>query len=232
MTSDTRWTRPEPLYPAVITVLDALLRIVCRVRVGGHPLPRTGPVVAANHVHQLDAVVLASVAHWQGRRIRFLALANLWDIPGLGWVLRKGRMIPVHRGHGPERMVADARRALGAGQAVLIYPEGRLPRGDAHPDARPGTGLLALTADAPVVPMAMWGLGAIGSTGRLRRRLGVVIGVPIDLARWDGRTDPAAAHEAADAILAAVRAVLPRAEALARDRPFTSRGGTSPPPSG
>jgi 1-acyl-sn-glycerol-3-phosphate acyltransferase len=215
-----RWDTAEPFWPPVIRAFDVLLRLAYDVRVGGSSLPPTGPVVVAgNHVHHLDAVVFGTVANRQGRRLRFLALAELWDIPAVGWVLREGRMIPVRRGAGPFRMVTDARRALRAGQAVLVYPEGHIARGRQLP-ALPGAGLLALTGGVPVVPMAVWGLGAPHRPARrgLRPRLGVVVGEPVDLSAWAGRSDAEASRQAAEAVLAAVRDLLPGAARLARRR--------------
>ena len=213
-----RWTRREPLYPIVIKLFGAVLRLLFDVRFGGRHLPPTGPaIIAANHVHRLDAVVFGCVAFWQGRKARFLALADLWDVFGLRWLLEKGRMIPVHRGAGPFRMVQDARAALEAGEVVVIYPEGHLVPGRDDLPAQPGTGLLALTTDAPVIPMALWGLRGDQRYGRAgRRRIGVAAGDPVDVSQWRGRTDERSSRAAADAILAAVRAQVPRAERLAR----------------
>lgn len=212
--------RPERLYPLLMPLLSALLRIRYSVRYGGRRLPRHGPVlIVANHVHRLDAVVFASAAFRCGRRPRFLALADLWDVPGLRWLLRHGRMIPVHRGQGPQRMARDGTAALDAGEAVLVYPEGHLPRPDAEAPAQPGAGLLALSTDAPVVPMAMWGLGPARTPGRrLRPSIGVVIGAPCDLSAWAGRVDRVAAQEVAVALLSAVRTLLGDAQQLAERR--------------
>jgi 1-acyl-sn-glycerol-3-phosphate acyltransferase len=84
-------------------------------------------VLAANHVSFLDPLVLALALYDCGRRkVRFLALADLFDQPLVGWVLRGTRMIPVARGRGVDRMAEDAGAALEAGQAVLVYPEGTI----------------------------------------------------------------------------------------------------------
>lgn len=210
---DDPWATRELAYPLVMPLAAALLQARYALRWTGPPLPATGPVlVVANHVHRLDAVVFATVASRSGRWLRFLALADLWEVRGLGWLLRHGRMIPVHRGQGPVRMARDAQQALDAGQAVLVYPEGQLPSADAEPPARAGAGLLALSAGVPVVPMAVWGLGRTRARRRrLRRPVGVAVGGPIDLSAWQGRTDERASQEAADALLVAVRRLLPRA---------------------
>jgi 1-acyl-sn-glycerol-3-phosphate acyltransferase len=202
------WGRPEPLYPLVLPVIDILVRAVFRLEVhGADNLPRRGPVLlVANHVSYLDPCVLATVAHRAGRRIRFLALSDLFSKPGLGRLLRAGRMIPVHRGHGAEPMLRDARAALTAGEAVLVYPEGTIPAPGITVEAQRGAGLLALAAPGPVVPLGSWGLERRRSTlPPVRRRASVVFGEPLDVGSLRGRSDRAAGREAATALLDAVR---------------------------
>ena len=203
-----RWGRPEFLYPLVLPVIDLVVRALFRVEVHGIAhLPRRGPVVlAANHVSYLDPCVLACVSYRAGRRIRFLALSDLFSKPGLGRLLRAGRMIPVHRGQGAEPMLQDARAALAAGEAVLVYPEGTIPAPGVTVEAQRGAGLLALETSAPVLPVGSWGLGRRRSKGpRLRRRAVVVFGEPLDLGPLRARSDRAVGRDAANALLDAVR---------------------------
>lgn len=203
-----RWGRPEPLYRLFLPLVDLLVRVLFRVEVhGAANLPRHGPVLlAANHVSYLDPCVLASVAHRAGRRIRFLALSELFSKPGLGWLLRAGRMIPVHRGRGAEQMLRDARAALRAGEAVLIYPEGTIPARGVTVEAQRGAGLLALATSAPVVPVGSWGLERRRSRmPPVRRRAVVVFGDPLDLSSLRARSDRTSGQEAAAALLDAVR---------------------------
>jgi 1-acyl-sn-glycerol-3-phosphate acyltransferase len=203
-----RWRRREPLYPLFLPIIDLLVRALFRVEVhGAANLPRHGPVLlAANHVSYLDPCVLASVAHRAGRRIRFLALSDLFSKPGLGWLLRAGRMIPVHRGLGAEQMLRDARAALGAGEAVLVYPEGTIPAPGLTVEAQRGAGLLALATSAPVVAVGSWGLERRSSRmPPVRRRAIVVFGEPLDLSSLRARSDRTSGREAATALLEAVR---------------------------
>ena len=114
-----------------------------RVRVEGlEHLPPDGPVlVAPNHDSQMDPVVIGLTA--QGtRRLRYLAQAELWRIPGLGWFLDGMRQIPIKRGTGDSRALDSAVHALKAGDAVAVFPEGRLSWGE-RVRARSGIGLLA-----------------------------------------------------------------------------------------
>ena len=208
------WQRPEPLYPILAPVIDLFARVVLDLRVvGGDRLPRRGAVLlVANHVSWLDPPALFVVAHRLGRRLRFVALSTLFDVPVVGWLLRRGRMIAVARGSGTDAMVREASRALAAGQALLVYPEGTIPRPGSPVGGRPGAGLLALTIDAPVIPLASAGLERGRRWWRLRRPAVVVVGDPVDLTRWRGSVDRPAQLEASSALLDAVRALLPVAE--------------------
>lgn len=213
------WDKPEPLYMLLAPAIGLIARVVLDLRVvGGSRLPRAGPVLlVANHVSWLDPPALFVVAHRLGRRLRFVALSTLFDVPVVGWLLRRGRMIAVARGAGPGAMVKEASRALSAGQALLVYPEGTIPHPGSPVGGRPGAGLLALTIDAPVIPLASAGLERGTGWWRARRRAAVVFGDPVDLAQWRGRVDRRARLEASAALMDAVRALLPVAEdALSR----------------
>jgi 1-acyl-sn-glycerol-3-phosphate acyltransferase len=215
------WERREPLYPVLAPLIELIARVVLDLRVvGGDRLPRRGPVLlVANHVSWLDPPALFVVAHRLGRRLRFVALSTLFDVPVVGWLLRRGRMIAVARGAGAGAMVKEASRALTAGQALLVYPEGTIPHPGSPVGGRPGAGLLALTIDAPVIPMASAGLERGPKRWRARRPVAVVVGDPVDLAPWRGRVDRRARLEASAALMDAVQALLPVAEgALDRER--------------
>src|SRR5438067_11688536 len=106
-----------------------------RARVDGlEHVPESGPLlVVPNHDSQWDPVVVGVVLR-KRRALRFLARANLWKIPLLGPVLSGMRQIPIERSAGDEGALAKAIDALRAGDAVCIFPEGRLSQ--ACPQAR------------------------------------------------------------------------------------------------
>ena len=207
------------MYLIAVRLVRALVRAAFRVRVeGAGLLPIRGPVVvAAMHVSYRDPLVLGATLDRLGRRVRFMTRAELFTAPVVGWVLRRGGQIPVVRGARDGVALAGAAATLRAGACVVIYPEGTIVRTGPPPPVRAGVGRLALTSRAPVVPVAMWGM-----QWRLRplfRRLlpapvGVVIGpvVPLDDLTGDTADDTRAA---AERIMAAVRALVPRAQELA-----------------
>jgi 1-acyl-sn-glycerol-3-phosphate acyltransferase len=156
-----RWRRPERFYDLLAPLARLVVWLLADLRVvGAERVPaRGGVLLAANHVSFLDPLVLALALYDCGRRkVRFLALADLFHQPLLGWLLRGTRMIPVARGRRAARMAEDACAALDAGQAVLVYPEGTImPPGQTRP-ARHRPGCLARrragTADRLARPAA------------------------------------------------------------------------------
>lgn len=101
-----------------------------------------GPLlVVPNHDSQMDPVVIGLALRLR-RRLRYLAQAELWKIPGLGWFLNGMRQIPIRRGTGDSGALDRAVDALRAGDAVAVFPEGRLSWGE-RVRARSGVGLLA-----------------------------------------------------------------------------------------
>lgn len=142
----------------ILGVLLAPLARWGRVRVTGLELvPREGPVlIVPNHDSQMDPV-LVGLALRRVRPVRFLARANLWGIPGLGAVMTALRQIPVERGAGDAAALQAAVDTLRAGEAVCIFPEGRLSRGE-RVRARSGVARLARACpEAGVVLCAIAG---------------------------------------------------------------------------
>ena len=105
-------------------------------------VPGEGPLlVVPNHDSQMDPVIVG-VALRKRRSLRFLARANLWKIKGLGPVLTAMNQIPIERGAGDRGALANAEEALRSGEAVCVFPEGKLSLGE-RLRARSGAGWLA-----------------------------------------------------------------------------------------
>jgi 1-acyl-sn-glycerol-3-phosphate acyltransferase len=110
-------------------------------------VPVRGPLlVVPNHDSQWDPVVIG-VALRRRRMLRFLARADLWRIPGLGPVLGALRQIPIERGAGDAGAIGSAVAALAAGEAICIFPEGRLSRAERQFARR----LLAISGNRPIL---------------------------------------------------------------------------------
>jgi len=203
----------EPLSAAVESVLRRPFRAGFDWRITGlERIPERGPaLLAANHVSLFDPPALASVADRRGRRVRFLAMAELFRSPVPRWLLRGLGHIPVARKSETARAsLTAALTHLGWGECVGIFPEGGLAR-DLEPAAgQTGAARLARWSGAPVVPVGLWGTQRVmapGHKGRLRGRvpIAVSIGPPLSVGPDDDL------HEATDRIMAAICAEVARA---------------------
>jgi 1-acyl-sn-glycerol-3-phosphate acyltransferase len=185
-------------YRLVVSVVKPLLLVFTKHDWRGvDNVPATGGIiVAANHVSELDPLVIGHFLYDHGRPPRFLAKAELFRKAPLKWIFEGAEQIPVHR-HAADASAAlePAVEALRRGECVLIYPEGSATR---DPDlwpmkARTGVARLALLSGAPVVPIAQWGPQAIlpykARWPKLfpRHTMQILAGPPVDLSRFQGK---------------------------------------------
>jgi len=157
-------------------------------------VPRSGPlIVAANHWNALVDALL--VAYALPRRVRFTAKATLLDHVGLRLLFRLVGVVPLRRVSDEVRRGStqlDAARnaesfaaildALQAGEAVLIFPEGRSHSEPSLSQLRTGCARLALLAQSerglhalPILPVGL----TFEDKGRPRTRAVVQMGRPV-----------------------------------------------------
>ncbi len=137
-------------------------RVFFRIRVTGiERIPARGAaIVAGNHLSALDGVALALVVGRDRRRmIRFLTGAEFFHLRWFGWALRVYRQIPVRRGEGDLGALDEAIHTVRSGALAGIFPEGLVSAdpGKGLQRGRRGAARIALAADAPIVPVGIWG---------------------------------------------------------------------------
>lgn len=165
------WDRPRGVPRFAGKEVYHLLRPVVRPEAfpyarfdieGTENVPKRGPVlIASNHRSYFDVVALALVAAQLDRPVRFLGKKEIFDAPVVGQLARALGGISVDRKGAPVQAMREAKSALEAGEAVVILPQGTIPRGDDFFDpvlrGRTGTARLAAMTGAPVVPVGLWG---------------------------------------------------------------------------
>ena len=174
-------------------------------------IPSHGPaIVAATHVSYVDPFSTALAIIRRGRRPRFLAKDELFEVPLVGTALRGAGQISVSRGRDGRRPLADAERALRLGEVVAIYPEGTVTLREDHlpKEGKTGAVRLSLATGVPIVPLASWGSQAVwqkSGRGSLKfgRPIWVKAGPAIDLRGRVGELeDPAAVRAMTDELMA------------------------------
>lgn len=152
---------------------------------GRERLPRDrAAVYCANHTSNIDAPLLFHVLH---RRLHMLYKAEFGKMPILGRAAPIAGFVPVER-QNPEqsqRAVDQAAASVAAGHSFMVFPEGTRSRTGELLPFKKGGFIMAIKAQAPVVPVAITGGRAAMTKGsRLVRPVlvRVTIGTPIETA--------------------------------------------------
>nr|WP_211469042.1 lysophospholipid acyltransferase family protein [Actinocrinis puniceicyclus] len=162
---------------------------------GAQHVPAAGPVIlAGNHTGFLDGPLLVGLSprpvHFMVKREMFRGALGRF----LGWL----GQISVDRHSADRAAIQAALGVLEQGGVLGVFPEGTRSAED-FATMHNGLAYFALRSGAPVVPVACLGSGTrgttIGALPRLRTRLDVVYGPPIELGRGTGRKAVAAASE-------------------------------------
>jgi 1-acyl-sn-glycerol-3-phosphate acyltransferase len=147
------------VYPPVIGALKTFWKYLgLRFNSKGvENIPREGgAILAMNHIGYLDFALIGTCALPVKRYVRFMAKRELFDNKIVGPLLRGMHHISVDRSSGSASFVA-ALRALKSGEIVGIFPEGTISVSFELKEFKSGAVRLAIGADVPVIPTAVWG---------------------------------------------------------------------------
>ena len=147
------------VYPPVIGALKTFWKYLgLRFNSKGvENIPREGgAILAMNHIGYLDFALIGTCALPVKRYVRFMAKRELFDNKIVGPLLRGMHHISVDRSSGSASFVA-ALRALKSGEIVGIFPEGTISVSFELKEFKSGAVRLAIGADVPVIPVAVWG---------------------------------------------------------------------------
>ncbi|NLL42228.1 MAG: 1-acyl-sn-glycerol-3-phosphate acyltransferase [Firmicutes bacterium] len=164
------------MYRILVAILRFLFLIWGLDVEGTENIPQEhGAIIAGNHRSWLDPVVIAVAIK---RPIHFMAKAELFEYPILGWLVSRLHAFPVKRGQADRQAIRTSHERVTAGHLLGIFPEGtRNKTGDAMLPLQGGAVLIALRSGVPIVPVVV----ARGRRRGLRKRFLVRIGTPIDL---------------------------------------------------
>ena len=170
------------IYQASKLICTFVLKTLRRWQVQGQDnLPTEGGfLIVSNHTSYWDPVAVGCAIN---PKVYYMAKAELFRIPVFRNLLTNFGAFPVNREKADRQAIRTALKLLEEGKVVGIFPEGTRSHSGELLQPHLGAAMLAVKAQAPVVPIAV--LGSKGFVGRLKLR----IGKPIYLeSRQEGQT--------------------------------------------
>jgi 1-acyl-sn-glycerol-3-phosphate acyltransferase len=181
--------------------------------VGREKMPRRGALIlASNHFNNADPPLLGAV---MPRRLVFMAKHEMFQWPIIGMMARLAGAFPVRRSEADLGALRKAAAILRGGEVLAMFPEGTRSKDARLHEAHPGTALLALRSEAPILPVAISGTERVSMLRlpfdclRLRRpHIRVVLGDPFFLPPVE-RATAEEAKRCTDIIMGKIAALLP-----------------------
>lgn len=123
---------------------------------GKENLPKTGPyIIIGNHFHFLDPLALIRIVP---APMEFIGGPTTPNAPAWTEIFRKAYgILAIRRGASSREGLVGAQNALKQNGIVAIFPEGGSWAAVLRPP-RPGTALLAMRTNAPIVPVGLIGM--------------------------------------------------------------------------
>ena len=204
-------------FPAVQLIARTLMRIVAprfRVTGRGH-VPRTGAVIlACNHISDADPLLVGAATL---RPTGYMAKRALWEISWLAPILDLVGSFPVDPGAPDRAALRKSEGILARGEALVVFPEGRISPEGQLAALLPGVLQLALKSGAPIVPVGLAGANFVVPYGQLvprptLRAVNLHFGEPISLDDLQAMPKRQAREIALQRLEAGMRVAIARAE--------------------
>lgn len=148
--------------------------------VGYENIPQTPCIIVGNHVSYLDPTAMG---FFHEKMMCAVARDTLMNKPLTGALFRRLNAVPVKRGQsGNLGAFREVLKRIKDGNSVIIFPEGtRSPDGKLLP-GKPGAGLLAIKAGAPILPVRSFNFERVLPRSNILRggeRIVICIGKPV-----------------------------------------------------
>lgn len=137
--------------------LLGMLAVICGLRhgiKGREHVPAGGAVFASKHQSAWDTLIF----HFLLDDPVFVLKGELFQVPLLGWYMKKSGAIGIDRSAGfraIKMMMPEVERAIARGSQVIVFPEGTRTAPGAHRPYHPGVAGIYIHTDAPLIPVAL-----------------------------------------------------------------------------
>jgi 1-acyl-sn-glycerol-3-phosphate acyltransferase len=159
--------------------------LICGVRVKVQGLERIAPgmhyVFLSNHQGNFDGPVLI---HLLPRDVKAMIKKEMMGIPILSWVMKKAQFVPIERTN-PKKArsaIQFGAHLLTEGNSFIAFPEGTRSRDGHLGPFKKGVFIMAIIAQAPIVPITIKNSAAVqppGQYGIKPGQIDVIVHEPI-----------------------------------------------------
>ena len=137
---------------------------------GKENIPKEGGfVIACTHNGYIDILNLG--ISMLPREVHFMAKKQLFDVKGLGWLIKRLNAFPVDRDNPGPSVIKIPRQLIKEGKVVGIFPSGT--RSSENSELKAGAVTIAQLAKAEIVPAAY--IGPKNAKGVFKRQKGYLI---------------------------------------------------------
>jgi 1-acyl-sn-glycerol-3-phosphate acyltransferase len=193
------------------SILGKILRTVAKVEYyGTENLPQEGPIlVATNHMSRMDTLYL--FINPARKDITALVADKYLKYPVFNWILKTGGVIWLDREKADFTAFRKAAEILKAGVALGIAPEGTRSQTGQIQEGKPGTALLSVRTNTPVVPVGIEGTDTFFRDVLRLRRPHIILrfGEPMTFAPLDRDTRDEQLRNYTEEIMLRIAALLP-----------------------
>jgi 1-acyl-sn-glycerol-3-phosphate acyltransferase len=149
------YSTPRILYECLRWFAISAFALATRIHLRNrHNVPKHGPyIIAANHLSWTD---IPLIPIYLPGKVIYMAKEESFH-GKLGWLVRFLGAFPVKRGEGDRQALKAANEQLKKGKVLIIFPEGTRSKTRTMAKGHAGLGMIALRANVPVIPVAIWG---------------------------------------------------------------------------
>lgn len=167
-------------YKVVKNSIKLLLSLIYRIEIEGEEyIPNEGKgIICSNHFSLMDPVLIGA---FMPRKVNYMAKEELFSNKIFGAILKKLGVFPVKRGGADIGAIKTALKVLNSGQLMGIFPEGTRSKPGEVLEAKPGTAMIAIRTQSPIIPMV------ISANYKLFNKVKIKIGEPIELSDYHGK---------------------------------------------